>query len=75
MVKPRQLKLLVVLKQNISVNLHSFLNSILHNTDVRMRKAKNPQVVINHHGLIKLIIMHELGKQQTSWDKFVNPTV
>ena len=75
MVNSRQLKLLAVLKQNILVNLPFFLNSILHDIVVRIRKAKNPQAVVSHHGLIKLIIIHELNKHHLAWDSFVNPAL
>ena len=61
-VKSCQLKLLAVLKRKISVNLPIFLNYVLHNIVVRIRRAKNPQAVVSDHGLIKLIIIHELNK-------------
>ena len=72
MVKPRQLELLAALKPNISINLPGFLNSVLHDIVVRLTKAKNPQAVVSHQGLIKLIIIHELDRQQIAWDNFVN---
>ena len=59
-VRPRQLKLLVFLKQKLTVNLPSLLNSLLHDTAVRIRWFRHPEAVISHDGLIRLIISHSL---------------
>jgi len=59
-VKPCQLKLLVVLKQKITVNLPFYLNFVLHDVSRRVVKEKDPHKIIIHYGLIKLIIIHGL---------------
>ena len=70
-VRPRQLKLLAVLKQKLTVNLPSLLNSLLHDTIFRIRWARHPKVVISHHGLIRLIISHSLVQYNLTWDGFM----
>ena len=74
-VRPRHLKLLVVLKQKCSVNLPALLNSLLHDVAQRVRKTKDSHIVISLHRLIKLIIMHGLAQQQLTCDNIVNPTL
>lgn len=39
-VKPRQLKMLAILKHKITVNLLFYLNSLLHDVACRVRKEK-----------------------------------
>lgn len=63
MVKPRQLKLLTILKQKITVNLPFYLNYVLHDVSCQVRKENDPHTTISHHGLIKLIIVHGLAQQ------------
>lgn len=75
MVKPRQPKLLDILKQKIIVNFPFYLNSVLHGVHHQVRKEKDPHIVISHHGLIKLIIIEGLAQQQLTWDNLVNPTL
>ena len=53
----------------------AFLNSILHNTVFQLGKAKKPQAVVIHQGLVKLIIIHELDRQHLAWHNFVNPEI
>ena len=71
MVRPQQLKLLTVLKQKLTVNLPSLLNSLLHDTVVRIRWARHLEAVISHHGLIILIISHSLVQYNLTWDGFM----
>ena len=71
MVRPRQLKLLVVLKQKLTFNLPSFLNSLLHDIIARIRQARHPETIIIHHGLIILIISHSLVQYNLTWDGFM----
>ena len=63
MVKPRQLKLLVILKQKLSINLLFFLNSLLHDIADKIKRARHLEAIVIHHGLIKLIVSHSLAKQ------------
>lgn len=70
---PRQLKLLAILKQNLTVNLPSFLNSLLHDTADRIRWARHPETVVSHHGLIRLIVSHNLVQQNLTWDSLIAP--
>jgi len=62
MVKPHQIKELAILKQKIIVNLPFYLNYVLHDIAHRVRKENYPHLFINHHGMIKLIIIHELAQ-------------
>ena len=59
-VRPRHLKLLVVLKQKCSVNLPALLNSLLHDVARSMKKAQHIESVVSHHELIRLIVNHSL---------------
>lgn len=71
LVRPRQLKLLDVLKQKLIVNLPSLLNFLLHDTAIRIRLAIHPEAVVSHHGLIRLIISHSLVQYNLTWDGFM----
>ena len=51
-VRPRHLKLLVVLKQKCTINLRAFLNSLLHDIARGIRKAQHADMVVSHHCLI-----------------------
>jgi len=62
MVKPLQLKLLAILKQKITVNFPFYLNYVLQDIPHQVKKEKVPHLVIGLHGLIKLIIIHELAQ-------------
>ena len=73
MVRPGQLKLLAVLKLKITVNLPSFLNSLLHDTADRIRWARHPETVVSNHGLIRLIVSHNLVQQNLTWDGLIAP--
>ena len=71
MVRPQQLKILVFLKQKLTVNFPSLLNSLLHDTTTRIRRARHPEMVISHHGLIRIIISHSLVQYELTWDGFI----
>lgn len=73
MVKPRQLKLLVVLEQKLTVNLSFLLNSLLHDTSDRIRWARHSETVVSHHGLSRLIVSHNLVQQNLTWDGLIAP--
>lgn len=75
MVKPRQLKLLAILKQKITVDLPFYFNFVLHHVARWIKKENEPHKIINHHGLIKLIIIHGLAQQELNWDNLVNSTL
>ena len=49
MVRPRHLKLLVVLKEKCFVNLPAFLNSLLHDLSRSMKKSRHVESVVSHH--------------------------
>ena len=71
MVRPHHLKLLTVLKQGLVINLPFFFNSILHEVAGRTQKAKDPANVINHHGLVKLIVYRALNHTQITWGDLI----
>lgn len=73
MVRPRQLKLLAILKQNLTVNLPSFLNSLLHDTAERIRQARYPKTLVSHHGLIRLIVSHNLVQKNLTLYGLIAP--
>ena len=70
-VRPRHLKLLVVLKQKCDVNLPTYLNFLLHDATRSIRKSRHVESVISHHGLIRLIVSYSLAQQQSSWEELV----
>lgn len=70
-VRPRHLKLLVVIKQKCSVNLPALLNSLLHDVAWSLKKAQHVESVVSHHGLIRLIVSHSLTQQQSSWEELI----
>ena len=70
-VRPRNLKLLAVLKQKCFVNLPAFLNSLLHDVAWSMKKAQHVELVVSHHSLIRLIVSHSLTQQQSSWEELI----
>jgi len=70
-VRPRHLKLLVVLKGKCSVNLPVILNSLLHDASRSLKKAQHEEAVVSHHGLIRLIVSHSLTQQQSSWGELI----
>lgn len=70
-VRPRHLKLLVVLKGKCSVNLPALLNSLLHGVAQSLKKAQHIETVVSHHGLIRLIVSHGLTQQRSSWEELV----
>ena len=70
-VRARHLKLLAVLKGKCSVNLPALLNSLLHDAAQSLKKAQHTDMVVSHHGLIRLIISHNLSQQQVTWEELV----
>ena len=70
-VRPRHLKLLAVLKQKCTVNLPTFLNSLLHDISRSIRKSQHADMVVSHHCLIRLIISRSLTQQKTSWEELI----
>lgn len=71
MVRPRQLKLLAVLKQKCSVNLLAYLNFLLHDTARSIKKYQHIETIVSHHCLIRLIVSYKLAQQQSSWEELV----
>ena len=63
MVRPRHLKLLVVLKQKCVVNLPAYLNFLLHDVARSIRKSPHVELVVSHHSLIRLIVSYSLAQQ------------
>jgi len=59
-VRPRHLKLLATLKKKIVINLPFFLNMLLHEVACSVRKSRNTQAIVIHHGLIKLVVIKKL---------------
>ena len=59
-VRPRHLKLLVVLKKKCTVNFPAFLNSLLDDIAHSIRKAWHTDMVVSHHFLIRLIVSRSL---------------
>ena len=70
-VRPRHLKLLAVLKEKCSVNMPALLNSLLHDAARSLKKAQHEEVVVSHHGLIRLIVSHSLTQQQSIWEELI----
>ncbi len=62
MVRPRHLKLSVVLKKKCVVNLPAFLNFLLHDVARSIRKSHHVELVVSHHGLIQLIVRYSLSQ-------------
>lgn len=58
------LKLLAYLRQKVTLNIPLLLKFMLHETTFRVRKAKDPLVIISHHGLIKLLVERRLQLTQ-----------
>jgi len=71
-VRPRHLKLLRVLKQWLVLNLPFLLNSILHEVTGRTQKDKDPDNIINHHGLLKLILVRALNHTHIMWEDLID---
>jgi hypothetical protein len=44
---------------------------MLHEVALRTQKSKDPVTVINHHGLIKLIVSKALSQTQLTWDNLI----
>jgi hypothetical protein len=70
-IRPRHLKLLVALKQWLVINLPFFLNAMLHQVALRTQNSKDPITVINHHGLVKLIVSKAFIQTQLTWDNLI----
>ena len=70
-VRPRHLKLLAVLKRKCSVNLPALLNTLLHDASQNLKKAQHEDAVVSHHGLIRLIVSHNLAQQQSGWAELI----
>lgn len=49
------------------------MNSLLHDTDDRIRWARHPETVVSNHGLIRLTVSHNLVKQNITWDGLIAP--
>jgi len=43
----------------------------LHEVAGRTQKAKDPANVINHHGLVKLIVVRALNHAQMAWEDLI----
>ena len=71
LVRPLQLKILVVLKQKCSVNFPELLNSLLHDIAKRLRQSQHIETVVSCHYLIKLIVSHNLSQQQSTWGDLI----
>jgi len=70
-VRPCHLKLLAVLRQKCAVNLPAYLIYLLHDIAQSIRKSHHTEMVVSHHGLIRLIVNHSLAQQQSSWEELV----
>lgn len=73
MIRPRKLKILAVLKQKLTINMSSCLNSLFHDTANRIRQARHPETIVSHHGLIRLIVSHNLVQQNLTLDGLTAP--
>lgn len=63
-----------MLRQKVILKLPYFLNSILHETSLRLKIYKDQASVVSHYRLIKLIVVRGLNKGQMSWEDFLgNP--
>jgi len=70
-VRPHHLKLLAALKQRLVLNPPFLLNSILHEVVGRTQKDKDPDSIINHHGLVKLIVLRALNHAKITWKDLI----
>jgi gas vesicle protein len=44
---------------------------MLHEVSIRTQKAKDPVTIINHHGLVKLIVNKALSQTQLTWGNLI----
>jgi gas vesicle protein len=44
---------------------------MLHEVSIRTQKAKDPVTIINHHGLVKLIVNKALSQTQLTWGDLI----
>lgn len=56
------------LRRNVILNLPYFLNSLLHETALRLKISKYQASVLSHHGIVKLIIVRGFNQGQLSWE-------
>lgn len=70
-VRGPHLKLLMTLRQKVTLNLPYILSSLMHETVVRFRRSKDQPSMVSHRGLIKLIIVKNLKQSQLSWEEFL----
>ena len=63
--------MLAALKQSLVINLPFFLNAMLHEVVVRTQKSKDLVTIINHHGLVKLIVSKDLSQTQLTWGDLI----
>jgi hypothetical protein len=70
-IHPRHLKLLAALKQWLVINLPFFLNAMLHEVAIRTQKEKDLVTIINHHGLVKMIVNKALSQTQMTWGDLI----
>jgi hypothetical protein len=61
-----------MLKQRLVLNLPFLLNNILHEVVGRTKKDKDPDSIINHHGMVKLIVLRELNHSQITWEDIID---
>jgi len=45
----------------------------MHDTTNRIRWARHPKAVAIHHGLIRIIVTHNLVQQNLTWDGLIEP--
>jgi hypothetical protein len=70
-VRPLHLKLFTTLKQWLVLNIPFLLNNILHEAAEKTRKVKDPDIIINHHGMVKLIVFKALNHAQMTWEYLI----
>ena len=61
----------MTLKKRLLINLPFFLNAMLHEVSLRKQKSKDPVTIINHHGLVKLIVNKVPSQNQLTWGDLI----
>lgn len=62
-------RLLAHLRHGQLINIPYFLYGMLKQMASHIRRAKHPSSSVNHHGLIKLLVLCSLEKQGRRWDE------
>lgn len=64
-------QLMVTFRWKVILNLPYFLNSLLHETALRLKRSEDKASVVSHYGLIKPIVFIGLNQVQLSWEYFL----